>query len=70
MTGLPPLEVPALDDKQRRSLLLWLTSATARIEREAIVSAVDGAEVRGRIAGASRLGGLLLSCLPVETDAG
>lgn len=69
MTGLPPLEVPTLDDKQRRSLSLWLHAATERIEREARVSAVDGAESRGRVHGAKRVGELLLSCLPVKPVA-
>lgn len=63
-TGLPPLEIPALDDTQRRSLQLWLDSACWRVTREAQFSSVDGAEQRGRRMGAERVAEWLLSCVP------
>jgi len=64
MTGLPPLEVPALDETQRRSLALWLQAACERVEREARFGAVNGAEERGRRMGAERVAEWLLSCVP------
>ena len=64
MTGLPPLEVPAMDEAQRRSLALWLTAAVERVTREARFSSVDGPEERGRRLGAERVAEWLLSCVP------
>lgn len=66
MTGFPPLELPALDETQRRSLSLWLHAACERVTREARFSSVDGAEERGRRTGAERVSEWLLTCLPKE----
>lgn len=66
--GLPPLPLPTTPETHR-ALEIWLQACIERVDREARMQQVDGAEHRGRVNGAKQMA-LLLSETLTPAKAG